>query len=66
MNKSARKVKLELKKASKELENAQVEKREWINPCFTSCHALIYTSFLSLTISLLCRISREEEEDLEH
>ena len=60
------KVKLELKKASKILENAIEEKREWINPYFTSCHPLVYTSFLSLTISLLCRISREEEEDLEH
>jgi len=46
------KVKLELKNASKVLENAQVEKGDWIKPCFTSCHTLIYTSFLSLTISL--------------
>jgi len=52
MNKSASNVKLELKKASK-LENAQEERREWMNPCFTSCHTLVYTSFLSLTNSLL-------------
>ena len=46
------KVKLELKKASKVLEIAQVEKGDWMNPYFTSCHTLMYTSFLSLTISL--------------
>ena len=52
MNESARKVKIEWKNASKVLEIAQVEKGDWINPYFTSCHTLVYTSFLSLLISL--------------
>ena len=39
MNKSAIEEKLEMKEMQvKALENAQVEKGDWIKPCFTSCH----------------------------